>query len=58
MDLFHKVGYCIILVLLVIMLFLLLYMIYINFKLWLLETYNEDNNNIFYRFLLKIFNAN
>jgi hypothetical protein len=58
MDSFDKVGYCIMLVLFVIILFLLLYMIYINFKLWLLETYNEDNKNIFYRFLLKLFNAN
>jgi hypothetical protein len=58
MDSFDKVGYCIMLVLFVIILFLLLYMIYINFKSWLLETYNEDNKNIFYRFLLKLFNAN
>ena len=51
MDLFHKICYGT-------MFLLALYMIYLNFKLWLLETYNEDNKNIFYRFLLKIFNAN
>ena len=58
MDLFDKAGYSLMLILFVIMLFLLLYMIYMSFKLWLLETYNEDNKNIFYRFLLKIFNSN
>jgi hypothetical protein len=58
MDLFDKAGYSLMLILFVIMLFLLLYMIYMNFKLWFLETYNEDNKNIFYRFLLTIFNSN
>ena len=56
MDLFNKLGYSIMLILLVIMVCLLLYMIYLNFKGWLLETYSTENKNKFYRLLLKIFN--
>jgi hypothetical protein len=56
MDLFNKVSYCLITILLIILMFLSLYMIYLNFKSYLQETYNEDNKNIFYRLLLRIHN--
>lgn len=56
MNLFDKVCYGMMLILLFIMILLLLYIIYLNFKSWILETYNIENKNIFNKLLLKIFN--
>jgi hypothetical protein len=56
MDLFNTVLYSIMLVLVIILIILAFMMLYLNFKLWLLETYNADNKNIYIKFLHKIFN--
>jgi hypothetical protein len=51
-----SILYIICMILAIYMIYLSIYMLYLSFKSSLLQNYNEDNKNVFYRFLLKIFN--